>query len=854
MVGIISNNAALFAQRNLAAASAESESSIARLSSGRAIIKASDDVSGLAIGTVLQTTVSTLRTILGSTSQASSLLSIADGGLKNVGDILQRQKSLAVQSNTGSLSDNERAFLQQEFSSLTAEIDRIVDNTNFNGIKLLNGSISGGAGLTTATGAATETYSLNANTDFKGTASDLTAFSVLDATTTSVGGTLESDAISFAVAQDGGTKETAVFTFGANASAGTNETLVVDFTNGAGEDFNASDTFLIDGVTFTIGADDVASTGIGTNAVGLAQNLSNTEFANQISAAVNASAGTAVSASSNGTGTLTLTVVAVGDSAALDALDAVAGVGGGIQSQGGAASTVATDGTDADTIDVEGVTFTFVSAVTGSGTTNIAVGGTTAETLNNIIDHLNDTTNDGGSAGGRAGTVGTFTYTTDASSTFTATALAAGVGAVGAGGFTSSSVAVNETYTVGVASAPVTDATYQADLQGGITDLKATYIAATGTQGNSVQFSAKVGGVTYLTDVIALSGGGQDTIAAASSLLFKSQGSNAATDITFTLLTGASAQTVTNQTTLDTLASSIQTEITSSGLTINQSRLVSSFTEANTDGTALQGLTAAEVTIVADAFDTTGGFGSVEAFNVDRANNRITATINDVVYTADLSGSGFTGTYVPATKILTTDGVIVFESASTTDSKQLRIDLGSVAATNITFDTAEGEAALESVFNSAFAIGGSASLNFQVGTTSTDSIGVQLNSSKSSALYLDANGTSVTLDIGTAGVADSSNGGDGTGAILASNVLDRAINTVTSLRATIGALQSRFNFAAANVTSSIQNTEAARSNFLDVDIAAESTAFATAQVRLQASISVLAQANQIPQNLLKLIG
>ena len=108
MVGIISNSAALFAQKNLESASVQSESSIARLSSGNAIIRASDDVSGLAIGTTLATTVSTLRTVLTSTSQAGSLLSIADGGLQNVSDILARQKALATQDNTGTLSDNER--------------------------------------------------------------------------------------------------------------------------------------------------------------------------------------------------------------------------------------------------------------------------------------------------------------------------------------------------------------------------------------------------------------------------------------------------------------------------------------------------------------------------------------------------------------------------------------------------------------------------------------------------------------------------------------------------------------------------------------------------------------------------
>ena len=74
------------------------------------------------------------------------------------------------------------------------------------------------------------------------------------------------------------------------------------------------------------------------------------------------------------------------------------------------------------------------------------------------------------------------------------------------------------------------------------------------------------------------------------------------------------------------------------------------------------------------------------------------------------------------------------------------------------------------------------------------------------------------------------------------------------MRANVGALQSRFNFASANIESSIQNQDAARGVLLDTDVAAESTAYATNQVKLQAGISVLAQANQQLQSLLKLIG
>lgn len=147
MVSINSNSAALFAQRNLNLSSTESQNSIARLSSGQSIIAAKDDVAGLSVGTILSTAISTLKTAQTSTSQAQSMLAIADGGLKNIGDILQRQKALAVQANTGSLSDNERGFLNQEFQNLTSEIDRIVTNTNLNGVNLIDGTLSNNSNL-----------------------------------------------------------------------------------------------------------------------------------------------------------------------------------------------------------------------------------------------------------------------------------------------------------------------------------------------------------------------------------------------------------------------------------------------------------------------------------------------------------------------------------------------------------------------------------------------------------------------------------------------------------------------------------------------------------------------------------
>ncbi len=138
---INTNIAAYSAQQNINKANSMAGSSIARLSSGDRITRAADDVAGLSVGTSLRTQVTTLRQALVNSSQGSSLLQVADGALQQVTDILQRQKSIATQAGSGSLTDVERGFLNQEFQALTSEIDRIAGSTNFNGVSLINGGL-----------------------------------------------------------------------------------------------------------------------------------------------------------------------------------------------------------------------------------------------------------------------------------------------------------------------------------------------------------------------------------------------------------------------------------------------------------------------------------------------------------------------------------------------------------------------------------------------------------------------------------------------------------------------------------------------------------------------------------------
>lgn len=135
------NISAFAAQGNIGRASDSASASISRLSSGNRIVKASDDVAGLAVGTSLRTQVNTLRSALTNATQGTSLLQIADGALGQIIDILQRQKAIATQASSGQLTDANRSLLNQEFTALTAEVDRIASGTNFNGVNLLAGGL-----------------------------------------------------------------------------------------------------------------------------------------------------------------------------------------------------------------------------------------------------------------------------------------------------------------------------------------------------------------------------------------------------------------------------------------------------------------------------------------------------------------------------------------------------------------------------------------------------------------------------------------------------------------------------------------------------------------------------------------
>lgn len=132
------------------------ESSTLKLSTGSRISRAGDDVASFSIATRLQSQLSSLKQATSNAAQADSLLQVAQGGLQQILDLLDRNDAIATQANSSSLTTSDRTYLQAEFASNLEEIDRIAGNTAFNDILLLNGNLSGENKAQTTTTASTK--------------------------------------------------------------------------------------------------------------------------------------------------------------------------------------------------------------------------------------------------------------------------------------------------------------------------------------------------------------------------------------------------------------------------------------------------------------------------------------------------------------------------------------------------------------------------------------------------------------------------------------------------------------------------------------------------------------------------
>ena len=142
---IFNNLVSYSAQRLLSENNNKLSQVFSRISSGQRIQKSSDDSAGLMTSEALRSDVSTLRQGVRNLNEGISLLSIVDGAINEEVSILIRMRELSQQSSTGTIGTTERQSTNLEFDAMRSELNRISKTTQYNGIKLLDGSLSSAA-------------------------------------------------------------------------------------------------------------------------------------------------------------------------------------------------------------------------------------------------------------------------------------------------------------------------------------------------------------------------------------------------------------------------------------------------------------------------------------------------------------------------------------------------------------------------------------------------------------------------------------------------------------------------------------------------------------------------------------
>ena len=142
-ITVKANATAANALNNLNKTSRALSRSFERISSGQRIARAADDAAGLGVAENLRAASSSAAVAGRNTNDGISIISVAEGASAEVSGILTRMRELAVQGASETLNDTERLYVQDEFTSLSSEVDRIANVTEFNGAKLTDGGTTG---------------------------------------------------------------------------------------------------------------------------------------------------------------------------------------------------------------------------------------------------------------------------------------------------------------------------------------------------------------------------------------------------------------------------------------------------------------------------------------------------------------------------------------------------------------------------------------------------------------------------------------------------------------------------------------------------------------------------------------
>jgi flagellin len=148
-LSVYNNVEAQNAHRLLSNTGTQLNKSMERLSSGLRINRAADDAAGLAVSEGMRSQIRGMNVASRNAQDGVSMVQVADGALGNVGDMLQRVRDLAVQASNGTLTDAQRKNLDTEVQQVLTEIGKTGTATEFNGLKILAGSVATAASAVT---------------------------------------------------------------------------------------------------------------------------------------------------------------------------------------------------------------------------------------------------------------------------------------------------------------------------------------------------------------------------------------------------------------------------------------------------------------------------------------------------------------------------------------------------------------------------------------------------------------------------------------------------------------------------------------------------------------------------------
>lgn len=847
---INTNIAAYFAQANISTAASAASSSVARLSSGNRIVQASDDVAALAIGASLSTQISGLKTALTNASQGTSLLQVADGTLAQIQSILQQQQSIAQQAGSGSLTDTNRGFLNQQFQALSAQINILAKGASFNGVTLLDGSIAHGGSNNPLRDAAIVPET-----------TDITPAGFTDASDSPTAG--------------------AVNTYGTFTNAAIGFTAATAITQPTGAyDQDLYGDLNADGI-FTVQAHDAGFDGYDVtytiNGVTYSGTLASSSHDGKV--AVGATLTLTATTDAANHATIAFTVSSTGWTAAGDnsfdiktKLNAnVASVE--LHSAGFTAAPTITQptGPNGDPSlygNLANGTFSVQAGVNVTTPGTVGTGGTAKGYIINYT--LNGTTwtgfiaNDNTAGHGIVAAAATVTLSTGDNATHATIGLTVGANAFGVSNTVDQSANIKQALEANFAGATAFNATAAATIGGEagqtgigsaafynnpgkndtsfVGDLSAGVFQVTGDAVAGYSVSYSLNGATYqgfLSGDAVTNGGKLVLDGGDGTVVFTISDS---TGNTSTATSTAFQSALTAQFAAATAYAVHHVKSDELALDVNGNEIAgSAILATDTAGTLLNGFDGSDITIQSALFDA-DQLPPISNWSAtgSGANTVFTVQVNGQTYSTDGSTVTNSTTLLNAANFGNGNGHLrVFANGDNTSKEYIDLDLTGLSAGAL-ITTEDSVQNIVDALNNAFGSsgGGSGGLTFQLGTTSASNVTVNIANAQTSALF---NGA--TLNISTQG-----------GASLASATVATALNSLTAIRSNVGALQTQFQFASAALQVSVQNQVAAQSQILDTDIASESTAFATSQVKLQAGISVLAQANQQLQALLKLIG